>query len=173
MFVRLCVCAFVRLCVLAVQRGVEPMRCLAGLQCWRSSLRQDCSQSRSPGQVAAQLALWAQTCSPSPCLQQGANLPLLARLRRQQGAHPGTASALVTPLVACTGPAAAACKRLATTTVMACPNLQLWHATSRAKKGWGGIRPGALLVLRSGKPDWYPKGQARCLSCRRTASLRA
>ena len=29
-----------------------------------------------------------------------------------------------------------------------------WHATSRAKKGWGGIRPGALLVLRSGARKW-------------------
>jgi hypothetical protein len=85
------------------------MRCLAELHCWRSRLRHDCSQSRSPGQVAAQLALRAQTCSPSPCLQQGANLTLPARLRRQQGAPPGTASALVTPLVACRRCGAVAC----------------------------------------------------------------
>jgi hypothetical protein len=103
-----------------------------------------------PGQVAAQLALWAQTCSPSPCLQQGANQTLPARLRRQQGAPPGTASALVTPLVACHDPAAAACgHHLASTTVKACHNLRRWRATSGAKKGWGGIWPGALLVLEA------------------------
>jgi hypothetical protein len=166
---------------LSVKRGVEPMRCLAGLQCCRSRLRRDCSQSRSPGQVAAQLGLRPQTCSPSPCLQQGANLTLPVRLRRQQGAQSGTASALVTPLVACRNPAAAACSD---------PSLgrsKSWRASTQPpharrgrctppagrKKGWGGIWPGALLVLRSAKPDWYPKGQARCLSCRRTASLRA
>jgi hypothetical protein len=142
------------------------MRCLAGLQCWRSRLRQDCSQSRSPGQVAAQLGLRPQTCSPSPCLQQGANLTLPARLRRQQGAPPGTASALVTPLVACSYPAAAACQHLPTTTVMACHTLQRWRATSGAKKGWAGIRPGALLVLEARSKEVGTRSVHRALTRR-------
>jgi hypothetical protein len=94
--------------VLAFWRGVEPMRCLAGLQCWRSRFAGLLYGAR-PGQVAAQLGLRPQTCSPSPCLQQGADLTLPARLRRQQGAPPGTASALVTPLEACRRCGAGAC----------------------------------------------------------------
>jgi hypothetical protein len=128
---------------LSVQRGVEPMRCLAGLQCWRSRFAGLLSGAR-PGQVAAQLGLRPQTCSPSPCLQQGANLTLPARLRRQQGAPPGTASALVTPLGACPDPKPWHIPHAA----VACANEPL-HATSRAKKGWGGIWPGALLVLEA------------------------
>jgi hypothetical protein len=31
---------------------------------------------------------------------------------------------------------------------------QRWRATSGAKKGWAGIRPGALLVLRSAVSRW-------------------
>ena len=104
----------------------------------------DCSAVHSPTQVAAQLALRAQTCSPSPCFQQGANLSRPAHLRRQQGAQPGTASALVTPLATCPDPQTEAPRNSCGT-----------HRMSRGmppagrKKGWGGIRPGALLVLEA------------------------
>jgi hypothetical protein len=107
-----------------------------------------------------------QTCLPSPCLQQGANLSRPAHLRRQQGAHPGTASALVTPLMACHNPAVAVCQHLPTATVMACHNLQRWRATSGAKKGWAGIWLGALLVLRSTVSRWARDSALRHHACR-------
>jgi hypothetical protein len=156
------------------------MRRLAGLQCCRSRLRQDCSpvlvqvrwlrNSRPSG---------TQTCSPSPCLQQGANLTLPVRLRRQQGAHPGTASALVTPLVARIDPAAAACRRLSNHHREGRHNLPRWHATtlrpwhaaSGAKKGWAGIWPGALLVLEERSKEVGTRSVLRELTRRSCLSV--
>ncbi len=79
---------------LSLQRGAELRRCPAGLRCGRSRCAGLLCGAR-PGQVAARLALRAQTCSPSPCHRQGADLPCPARLRRPQGAPPYTAFALM------------------------------------------------------------------------------
>ena len=105
--------------------------------------RASCGRSRfagllfgtGPAQVAAQLALRAQTCSPSPCQRQGANLGRPACLRRPHRRPASHRLGFFAPLVPRHG-----------------RGLVARH--KRGAKGWGDGRPGALWGLRSGASRW-------------------
>ena len=75
---------------------------------WAVPLKAGLLFGTGPAQVAAQLALRAQTCSPSPCQGKGQTWAGLRACDAHTGAPPATDSALVAPLVACQGPAAVA-----------------------------------------------------------------
>ena len=117
------------------ERGAEPSRWLAGLHVGGPALR-DCSPALCPAQVAAQLALRAQTCSPSPCQRQGANLGRPACLRRP---HRRPAS----HRLGSGRPTGATPRSRARGT-----------PPSGAPKGWAECRPGALWRLRSTASRW-------------------
>jgi hypothetical protein len=107
-----------------------------------------------------------QTCSPSPCLQQGANLTLPVRLRRQQGAHPGTASALVTPLEACHGPAAAACHPLSNHHSDSVSQPAAVACCQRGEKGLGRHLAGRLVGAEKHSVEVGARSARRQLACR-------
>lgn len=113
------------------------------------------------GQVAAQLALRAQTCSPSPGHRPGADLPLPARLRRQQGAQPEAPSALECPALP---------MRRA---------LSFAFAGSGVKRDLGNYAPGTYAALRYNLLRPPPAGRNRDVGaaggapcCRRAAQRR-
>jgi hypothetical protein len=51
--------------------------------------------------------------------------------------------------------------------------MQPWHATSGAKKGWAGIRPGALLVLEARSKEVGTRSVLRELTRRSCLSVAA
>ena len=155
--------------MLAVPRSGTALRCTGQLRWLRNS--------RPAG---------TQTCSPSPCLQQRAKLAFPARLRRQQGAPPDTASALVAPLAGCTGCWAkwghhVALFRMSLSDDVLCRYaamplcryksadqraMQPWHGTSGAMKGLGRHLAGRLVDAEQRSGEVGARSALRCLACR-------